>query len=177
VPQRPAATAKDATAKGAKELSPLGKGPALKGPAQRAKRGYSSDNDEEARKTARVKDGVQAGGEAEHKGNGTMATPCKAATGAVPIDSTAHAQAAAALPAAPPPCDTDLLQAVAERLLTAVNDGSLDSRRASKTVMELTSLRLAREPGGRARLVVRARAIKILLDDDDYEGLAEVLGD
>jgi hypothetical protein len=161
VPQRPAATAK-----GAKKLSPLGKGPALKGPAQRAKRGYSSDNDEEARKTARVKDGVQTR-------TRTAIAPCKAETGAVPTHAVAHA--AAAPPAAPPSCDTDLLQAVADRLLTAVNDGCLDCVRASNAALELTSWKLARDPIARARMVVRARAIENLLNAGAYEGLADVL--
>ena len=50
---------------------------------------------------------------------------------------------------------------------TAANAGILDRRGASKAALELTSSRLARDPGGRARLVVRARAMENLLEDGD----------
>jgi hypothetical protein len=107
--------------------------------------------------------------EAERKRNEPIAALGRAVAATAPTCS-------AAPPASASPCDSDLLQSVANRLLIAVGDGVLDRGSASKAALELTSSRVLQEPGSLARLVVRARAIENLLDDGDYQGLAEWLG-
>jgi hypothetical protein len=134
------------------------------------KRSLGGTDEGKARKAARVQDGVRTKKEAEPKQNRSVKNPCEAAGGPAPTRT-------AAPQTDPPPSETDLLQTVADRLLNAANAGILDCCRASMAALELTSSRLAREPGSRARLVIRARAIRNLLDSGDYHGLIQWLGD
>jgi hypothetical protein len=158
------------------ERSPPATDVAPRGPVLGTKRGRSGTDTGEAQKAAKGKDRARSGEEAEQKRTKTLAAPSEAAARTVPTHLAPETQATAPPPSTPP-CDTNLLQAVADRLLTAANAGLLERRGASKAALELTSLKLARDPGGRARLVVRARAIDNLLDDGDYQGLEEWLGD
>jgi hypothetical protein len=160
------------------ERRPPATNPAPQGPVVRTKRSQGGADEWKARKAARVQDGSkQREVEYTSAAAGTIPTPCEAAAvGAAPTPSVAPTRAAAPH-TDPPPCDIDLLQTVADQLVTAANAGVLECGRASKAALELTSSRLAREPGSRARLVVRARAIRNLLDSGDYQGLTEWLGD